>query len=481
MSGIDAAQARQLFDRGGFFLLSGLKQGSEFGVDGSLWTVRKFEGVKFLPAGLHLFIFSSSPALLKPKTDSDDEDQPSDAGALPGGGVEVRHGLLRFFEAGEAVSRAYDISSDALSGSMSAQLPEPDRPKKRARKLQILPTEIIARDQLRSVDEHLAPYPFKARHEAWTKMTSYIDKRCLARIVGMDERGDALVDAVMASSQDESEAQHPSLASAERRTTWGKQRDAAPTAVSQHARDEQSDAVLRFVKLDLKRSWRQGAVGAELTQDSRDKSGLLVRTVLQLGDPGQLLGELQLAFVLFTLVHNFSALDSWKSIVSLLCQSYSILGPAREDFDKRPVVPKYVALRMYQTFLSTVLPAQLASLRTEFFDEDLPGLDAFLHDELVRLRDTLRSLESAWSAPALPTNETGAWSDVCAGWQSLSVQTYERFGWELGSSSKPLPIPATSLRTPSKTQLHYNLLQDPDDDGYIEEGEDAPQLVETDG
>jgi A1 cistron-splicing factor AAR2 len=46
-SRMDQQRAQALFDKGGFFLLQDLPQRSEFGVDGALWQVNKFSGVRF--------------------------------------------------------------------------------------------------------------------------------------------------------------------------------------------------------------------------------------------------------------------------------------------------------------------------------------------------------------------------------------------------------------------------------------------------
>jgi len=44
-------------------------------------------------------------------------------------------------------------------------------------------------------------------------------------------------------------------------------------------------------------------------------------------DPTTLLAELQLSFLLFTILHNFCALEAFQSLLRLLCGSKEILLP----------------------------------------------------------------------------------------------------------------------------------------------------------
>lgn len=58
MDQLNAEQAQALWEAGGFLIITDLPEGSEFGIDGTFHTVRKFSGIKFLPPGLHFIAWS---------------------------------------------------------------------------------------------------------------------------------------------------------------------------------------------------------------------------------------------------------------------------------------------------------------------------------------------------------------------------------------------------------------------------------------
>ena len=89
---------------------------------------------------------------------------------------------------------------------------------------------------------------------------------------------------------------------------------------------------LRFLGIDLKRTWKEGAVGAERTQDARDRTGALERLVESLGQANgtedhrgghdlwgrDVLGEMQICFILVLTLANYSCLEEWKRILGLV-------------------------------------------------------------------------------------------------------------------------------------------------------------------
>jgi A1 cistron-splicing factor AAR2 len=121
--------------------------------------------------------------------------------------------------------------------------------------------------------------------DTWKSLVSFVDARCLAGVVGFDTRGDAYVNAVMPSGTDEKE-----LARASQRRTWGKAREEETTMEDGNDEsDGEDDEVLNFADFDLKRSWREGATGEELSKDSRDKTALLLRVLKEQLDNGNYL------------------------------------------------------------------------------------------------------------------------------------------------------------------------------------------------
>ena len=163
-------------------------------------------------------------------------------------------------------------------------------------------------------------------------------------------------------------------------------------------------------------------------------------------DQKELLAELQLAFVLFVLVHNHSALETYESLLSLLCRSHYAL------------MPESVLLPLFVVFVETVT-AQLSFLPPDFFSTQLPSLERFLLDSLEALK---RGMEDA--LPAYPTDHV-VWKAMLDRWTRLADTTVERFGWQLGM------VRGSRHRFVST-----------EDDGVaiedLEEGEDAPVIVE---
>ncbi|KAL4912319.1 A1 cistron-splicing factor [Aspergillus aurantiobrunneus] len=81
-----------------------------------------------------------------------------------------------------------------------------------------------------------------------------------------------------------------------------------------------------FLSVDLKMTWREGAIGRERTEAARDKSwalGEVIRSVSPSGDEeaegeAQVLGELQFTFLMGLTLMNYSCLQQWKRLLRLI-------------------------------------------------------------------------------------------------------------------------------------------------------------------
>ena len=85
------------------------------------------------------------------------------------------------------------------------------------------------------------------------------------------------------------------------------------------------EAPLEFLSIDLKRTWREGAIGRERTESVLDTSWYLSHLMDSLSANGdrqagaaQILGELQICFVAVLTLANWSSLQQWKRILGLL-------------------------------------------------------------------------------------------------------------------------------------------------------------------
>ncbi|KPV73637.1 uncharacterized protein RHOBADRAFT_54834 [Rhodotorula graminis WP1] len=432
-------------------VLTGLPRGSEFGFDGRLWVLDRFSGVKFLPAGLHFFVFSAAPT-------SSSSSLPTTDPASTAQGVGARHALLRFFRKSERVVLEWDNAREELKRGPAAGSSTRRRRTTRQAHADVARDTVISEEYLQSLDKSLAAYPADELRDQWAALAGFVTEDTLARVVGLDEQACATCDALVGSSQDEAGAVQGGSSA---RRTWGKAREDEPE-VGEVVDEEGEDGaaapadsgLLEFVRFDDKRSWPGGAVGADLTRWSKDKSWQLSRVVEEQlgGDPKELLAELQLAFVLFTLVHNYSSLSTYKALFALVCRASTLARPSSRRDAASPYtrdLPADSALPLFASFLSTFL-AQVDFLDESFFATQLPSLEQHL-DEAV----------------------AGVWREVVKRWDAVAKLTTAKFGWDLGvirgSRAKYLSASGRSKRDEDEVDLED-----------LEEGEDAPVVLDDD-
>ncbi len=97
---------------------------------------------------------------------------------------------------------------------------------------------------------------------------------------------------------------------------------------------------LSFLPIDLKRTWREGAVGRERTDAVRDRSWYLGHLIKLIVGPGgdrsvgaaQLLGELQFCFLMVLTLANWSCLEQWKRILGVLLSCRQALVEVEDYF-----------------------------------------------------------------------------------------------------------------------------------------------------
>lgn len=200
-------------------------------------------------------------------------------------GVGVRHGILKFFgKEQETVVHEWDNKREQLVSTGDTTHTYGKKRRRHAAAADPASTSttsnvLVSQDYLKSLDTELAPYT-DANWAAWKDLVSFITPETVARVVGLDDRDEARVEAVTASVADEHE-----LKSAGGKQTWGKAREEAErrTAVddqgAEREDEEELEELLHFINVDGKRSWPTGAVGEELTRWSKDKSWRLSDTV----------------------------------------------------------------------------------------------------------------------------------------------------------------------------------------------------------
>lgn len=101
---------------------------------------------------------------------------------------------------------------------------------------------VISDDHLKTLDQELAAYPFDGL-ERWKALSSHVDQDVLDEVLGTNGRVDGMTQA-----------------------------DGEMDEVGELPDGER---MMKFPVFNLKRSWREGAVGEEITRYSLDKSWLL--------------------------------------------------------------------------------------------------------------------------------------------------------------------------------------------------------------
>lgn len=92
------------------------------------------------------------------------------------------------------------------------------------------------------------------------------------------------------------------------------------------------EAEFNFLPIDLKRSWRVGALGREVTEMSLDKSWLLTDSIDRIGGQANFLGQFQFCFVSVLLFTSITAFEQWNTMLRLVCTSKIAIVPLGSFF-----------------------------------------------------------------------------------------------------------------------------------------------------
>lgn len=247
----------------------------------------------------------------------------------------------------------------------------------------------------------------------WSGLTSGMSSAVLSRIVGepdidADGRPSWMVTSGSSAARDSDEI--PGLSSTE---------DTTGTGTGSLSGTQEIE--FSFLPIDLKRTWREGAIGRERTEAAQDRTwalGDLIRRYSGTNDDderqgeGQVLGELQFTFLVALTLLNFSCLQQWKRLLELILTSQS-------------------AIVSRGSFICDVLRLLLLQLqRCEDLEGGLFALDAadeggkFLRAWLGRFTRSVDEL-------ALLEPDSAQVTAVKTELQRLERWVDEEFGWEL--------------------------------------------------
>lgn len=102
--------------------------------------------------------------------------------------------------------------------------------------------------------------------------------------------------------------------------------DDIPGLTRQEA-DGAIDKELQFLPIDLKNTWRKGAIGRERTEAAQDRSWALENLVREACEHDtDIIGELQAVFIMVLTINNNSCLEQWRRILGLVltCQTAAV-------------------------------------------------------------------------------------------------------------------------------------------------------------
>lgn len=191
---------------------------------------------------------------------------------------------------------------------------------------------------------------------------------------------------------------------------------------------------INFTPIDYKRSFPPSSSPSEITKYSLDKSYLL-RTLISReygGRSDNLLGEMELAFLVFLLGQVYDGLEQWKVLVMILCSCEEEMMRGKGltifvEFAGELSLVEFVRSRILPILIiyniSGIITHQLAECPRDFFDSDLTA-ENFLRSCLGRFVRTVRD-NQAETSPVLVDAVEG-----------LVAFVRDTFKWDLGESGE---------------------------------------------
>ena len=216
----------------------------------------------------------------------------------------------------------------------------------------------------------------------------------------------------------------------------------------------EKESEFSFLPVDLKRTWREGAIGRERTEAAQDRSWALGDLVQRFSASGgervgeaQVLGELQFTFLMILTLMNYSCLQQWKRLLELVLTCRS-------------------AIRDRETLVSGVLRLLLLQLKRcddvegGLFDLDGEEGGEFLRKLLIKFRRSLYEIVD------------GTESVVKVEFDKLEAWVKEEYDWEL---NREVVVRRGMVQLEDGEQVELDMHDDDEDD---ELGEYAPMVVD---
>lgn len=210
----------------------------------------------------------------------------------------------------------------------------------------------------------------------------------------------------------------------------------------------EADQEIHFLPINLKQTWREGVTGRERTDAAQDRSWALnqvIDTQCTDGDAMEIVGELQFCFLMVLTLNNFSCLEQWKRLLSLLLTCKSAVATRSSLF-----VSAIAALRLQLQHCKDAEDGLI-----DLADEG----GSLLKGLLVRFRKGLDGLGGIEV------------QDVVDELEDLEEYLKIEYGWQFGGTFAKTGV----LELEDGEQVRMDTTAFDEDD---ETGEFAPQIVE---
>ncbi|CAL5869599.1 uncharacterized protein PFLUO_LOCUS3829 [Penicillium psychrofluorescens] len=295
----------------------------------------------------------------------------------------------------------------------------------------------------------------------WQGLTDRITPDLLSRIVGspqMDVDGHPRWTVTSASSANRDADHIPGLdAPSEGAGAEGTERGAVA--------EELQEREFGFLPIDLKRTWREGAVGRERTEAAQDRSWALGELVerhnagsgsgdQQQAGETQLLGELQFTFLMVMTMMNYSCLQQWKRLLEL------ILTSRRAIHEREGLMSAVLRLLLLQL-------QRCDDVEGGLFEIDGDEGGAFLRNLLMKLRRGVDEVVAGSSG--------AAGSMVKAELGKLEAWVKAEYDWEL---QREAIVRRGMIQLEDGEEVEMEMDGNDEDE---ETGEYAPLVVDLDG
>ncbi|KNG49673.1 aar2 domain-containing protein [Stemphylium lycopersici] len=346
-------------------LLLNLPQKALAGIDLLSFTSSpRFRGVKNVPPGLH-FVFTASD-----------------------GAISVRHGAWFYVTPGTGTPQVFVKKWDEDTEDLVAETSQTEVLRHKANLGSIWKDGLTPYRQTVQEGDSGAEDGWAEESTDWSKLTTQVTPTILSRICGLNP-------------------DHWNLTSA---SSASQDLDDIPGLETSNSMLH-PEKELRFLPIDLKKTWREGATGRERTEAAQDRSwflGDLIDKHCQAGDlrgrENEILGELQFTFLMVLTLNNNSCLEQWKRLLRLLLTCRRAVKERSHLF-----VDLLKCLRIQL--------GHCADMEGDLFDMNDAG-GGFLRPLLNQFRKALDDFDGKWKA------------DLVDELEDLQEFMEKEFGWQ---------------------------------------------------